>query len=46
MRTQITLYGDDAKRFERIQERIGKDRPGSTPCNAEAVRALMDMADL
>ncbi|WP_170097844.1 hypothetical protein [Haloarcula argentinensis] len=44
MRKQITLYGDDAERFKKAQERIGNERPGSEPCNAEAVRTLLDMA--
>jgi len=44
MRKQITLYGEDAKRFQQAQERIGSEQPGSEPGNSEAVRILMDMA--
>ncbi len=42
MPVRITLYGDDADRFEELQERVGKERPGSKPGNAEMVRVLMD----
>ncbi|MFT4921044.1 MAG: hypothetical protein ACI8XM_000237 [Haloarculaceae archaeon] len=42
MRNQLTLYGDDARRFSDLRERVGEARPGSTPCNAELVRILMD----
>lgn len=42
MRNQITLLGDDSKRFEEIRERVARERPGSKPGNAELVRVLMD----
>lgn len=45
-RTQITLYGDDAARFERLKDRVADERPGGKPSNAEMVRVLMDEADV
>jgi hypothetical protein len=44
-RAQITLRGDDAERFEELKERVGEQRPGSEPGNAELVRVLMDSVD-
>lgn len=44
-RAQITLRGDDAERFEELKERVGEQRPGSKPGNAELVRVLMDSVD-
>jgi len=43
-RKQITLYGEDSERFDQVQETMSQNQPGSKPCNAEAVRRLMDMA--
>jgi hypothetical protein len=42
MKHQISLYGDDAERLDDLRERVGEVRSGSTPCNAEMVRILMD----
>jgi len=42
MRCQITLYGAHAERFDALRKEVGEERPGSTPCNAELVRILMD----
>jgi hypothetical protein len=44
-RAQITLYGEHAARFEQLKERVGEERPGSEPGNAELVRVLMDLAE-
>lgn len=46
MRVQITLYGEDAENFERVKEQLDRENPGSRPTNAEALRMLMDLADL
>ena len=36
----ITLYGDDAERFEEVQKELER-RHGWEPCNAATVRFLM-----
>lgn len=46
VRSQVTLYDDDAARFEELREQVGELRPGEEPSNAELVRILMDVVDL
>lgn len=43
MQQRITLYGEDAERFEEIREIVDARRPGSEPGNAELVRVFMDV---
>lgn len=45
MRAQITLYGDDADRFEDIRDDVEEQRDGSTPARSEVVRLMMDQFD-
>jgi len=38
----MTLYGDDAERFEELREEVAEARPGGELSNAELVRVMMD----
>ena len=38
----MTLYGDDAERFEELREAVEEARPGGDVSNAELVRVMMD----
>jgi len=42
MRLQITLYGEDARRFEEKKQEVAERRPGSEPSNPELIRVLLD----
>jgi len=42
MRVNITLYSDDAERFQEVKQRIANQRNGAEPSNSEVVRLLMD----
>ena len=46
MRAQITLYGDDADRFEDLRDDVEERRDGSTPSRSEVVRLMMDQFDV
>jgi len=45
VRDQITLQGDDSKRFRRNKEQIEELRGGADPSNAELIRMMMDQFD-
>lgn len=42
VRTQISLYGDDAEWFEDLREQLAEKRDGNTPSRAETARRMME----
>jgi hypothetical protein len=44
-RSQITLYGDDARQFEQLRQDVGEQRGGNDPSRAELLRLLMHRVD-
>lgn len=45
VRTQITLYGDDAEWFEKLREQVAEQRDGNEPKRAEVARLMMEQFD-
>jgi hypothetical protein len=41
----VSLYGDDADRFEEFRDRLDDELPGGVNSGADVVRAALDLAD-
>jgi len=41
----VSLYGDDADRFEELRDRLDEELPGGVKSGADVVRAALDYTE-